>query len=317
MLRLERILIARDDSPCSDLALNEALWLAQQTGAELHVLRVDVLLGEPMRKIDDPASEIAKIRERLARVIEARSPRDKAFDPQSVRIFHRTVRGLAPAPAIIDYAAEHDMDLIVMGTHGRRGVRRLLIGSVAEEVVRRAPCPVFTVRETKDEEESVKRLKSILVPIDFSEHSKDALRYAGAFAELYGAELQLLHVFDEFSGPGFLMDEVLATHDVRLAIEERSIEDMKRLAREVVGSTDRLRVQTIIGHPAPKILETASTNDVDLIVMSTHGLTGLEHLVMGSVAEKVVRQAPCPVLTIKAFGKSLMDTKSGLAVATE
>lgn len=94
------------------------------------------------------------------------------------------------------------------------------------------------------------------------------------------------------------------------------MEELKQFALSILGSIEGVQLVTIAGQPAAKILEFASENADDMIVMSTHGLTGLAHFVMGSVAEKVVRQAPCPVLTIKAFGKSLPELEPSMAATS-
>jgi nucleotide-binding universal stress UspA family protein len=140
------------------------------------------------------------------------------------------------------------------------------------------------------------RLKKILVPTDFSPHSEVALRYACEFAEKFGAELHFLHVVQElFAGNGFYalpanyFEEVQAESERRLA----AIPDSKSSAGKTVVR------KAIIGVPFVEIIRYAKANGIDMIVMGTHGRGAVAHLLMGSVAERVVRKAPCPVLTVR------------------
>jgi nucleotide-binding universal stress UspA family protein len=135
-------------------------------------------------------------------------------------------------------------------------------------------------------------IRHILVPTDFSEHAKHALSYAFELAQVYGAKLSLLHVIEI---PVYAIE-------VYLPLEELEQEARRELAR-LLPEAEAAQVNVIrlveMGVPYQKILETATTEQVDLIVMATHGRTGLGHLIMGSVAEHVVRMAPCSVLTIR------------------
>jgi nucleotide-binding universal stress UspA family protein len=143
-------------------------------------------------------------------------------------------------------------------------------------------------------------LHRILVPTDFSEHSKNALRYAAAFADKFGAEIYLLHVFQDLAifqpdavtvGPPAMppIDEMLAA--ARTALQ-RSLQDCP-----IKNVKCHLEVRE--GAPFEEIVDFAKETDIDLIVMGTHGRGWLAHVLMGSVAEKVVRKAPCPVLTVR------------------
>jgi nucleotide-binding universal stress UspA family protein len=222
-----------------------------------------------------------------------------------IKIERTHKRGISAAPVILDYAKEFDVDLIVIGTHGRRGLGHLFLGSVAEEVVRLSSCPVLTIRERK-EPLPIEELDRILVPIDFSEHSKQALRYAKQIAVSYDSRLQLLHVLEKAVHPSFYPFEKSQFFNLREAVQQKSKEALERLLKETEGPELTAEIHVIEGRAAADITEFAKDNQSDLIVIATHGLTGIEHLLMGSVTEKVVRRAPCPVFTVKAFGKSLI-----------
>jgi universal stress protein A len=142
-------------------------------------------------------------------------------------------------------------------------------------------------------------INKILVPIDFSDYSLKALDYAIEFAQAFNAELFLIYVIEPMVYPAdFSMGQIAIpeiTDDINLKAES----DLDNLIKEKIG--EKIKAQKIIktGRPFLEIIETASEIDADLIIIATHGLTGMEHLLFGSTAEKVVRKAPCPVLTLR------------------
>src|SRR5262245_48940267 len=143
-------------------------------------------------------------------------------------------------------------------------------------------------------------LHRILVPTDFSKHSQNAIRYAAAFAEKFGAELHLLHVVQDLSV--FVPDAINVTPLVTPPVEQLLASVRTALDRLIKDqSLQRFNVRTVAVEGAPfyEIIRYSKEQDIDLIIMGTHGHTGLVHVLMGSVAEKVVRKAPCPVLTVR------------------
>lgn len=311
MLKLNNILLARDFSSASNHALRHAVDLARRTGAALHLLYAQVLHEDPFGPSapDRSGSPEDRIRHRLRRDVDDTSLAKKYPE---LTLHERVERDIAAAPAILDYAAGRDVDLIVMGTHGRRGVRRFFLGSVAEEVVRRADQPVLTVHQGKEDVRAVTPpppVERILVPVDFSYHAREALLHACAVAELYEAELDLLHVIEENLHPAFYVGGVQSIYDVEPDIEDKVRERLHAFYAEAdAPSKPEMTVYATPGRAAREIPRFAAEHDADLIVMSTHGLTGFEHFMMGSVAEKVVRHADVPVFTVKAFGRSLIES---------
>ena len=303
MINVKKILCPIDVFPCSGQAFERALQLAEMYGAELHMLHAIVLhqndVQYPTMSVVD-YEDIYQYLEDHARM-EMRVAVASREDRANIVIVGK--RGMSAADVILEYADANDMDLIVMGTHGRRGLGRLFLGSVAEKVVRSIECPVLTVREGKDH--AATRVGTILVPVDFSEHSKAALIHAKELAATYGSKLQLLHVIEESPYPEFYGMGDLPDRMRRKSLKERAIREMEQLCDECGGPGIEPEVHILSGHPARDIVRFARDNESDLIVLASHGLTGLEHLLLGSVAEKVVRMAQCPVFTVKAFGKSL------------
>lgn len=142
-------------------------------------------------------------------------------------------------------------------------------------------------------------LKKVLVPIDFSDYSKSALRYAINFAKCFKAEMHLIYVVEPvIYPPDFSMGQI-AIPSVNAEWDERAKDELAKLAKSEIP--EDVKVKTIIktGKPFIEIIETAAEEDIDLIIIATHGHSGVEHILFGSTAEKVVRKAPCPVLTLR------------------
>ena len=142
-------------------------------------------------------------------------------------------------------------------------------------------------------------LKTILVPVDFSSFSKKALEYAIAFAGQFGASVTLLHVVEPMVYPENCMSIPSATDDINGSLVDAAKKrlDEERLAVEKQGVP--VKVMTRLGRPYVEITEIARELGIDLIIVATHGHTGLKHVLLGSTAERVVRHAPCPVLTVR------------------
>lgn len=309
MLSLKNIMVARDFSAVSDRALRHALDLAAHTGATLHLLHAEVL-HEIEKGGDDrrsPAEGIDAFRDQLKQS-GAASP--DALD--RVKVVEVVRRDVSPGPALLSYADEEDIDLIAMGTHGRRGPSRILLGSVAEEVVRRADQPVLTVRGEEQDARtpSPGAIGRILVPVDFSDHSREALRHAHEWAALYGAEIDVLHVVQEDLHPAFYVGGVKSIYDVEPNLDEKVKSKLTEFVEDVLGAGQGVRAHVRTGSAPSSISDFVTENETDLVVLSTHGRTGMKRFFMGSVAEKVVRHVPCPVLTVKAFGRSLTSESS-------
>lgn len=296
MLQLKKILIPRDFSACSEEALQYGLDLARRVDAEVHLLFVEVLYADAYAPVASVASPREVLEERLLEGVKLRHRVERAVE-----------RDVAAAPAIGAYAEAHDIDLIVMGTHGRRGLRRLLLGSVAEEVVRTAPCPVFIVRRAEATAESEDQ-RAILVPVDFSRHARVALRYAKELAVIFDARLDLLHVIEEQVHPAFYHGGTFSVYEVAPDLEEEVTQELEAFFHETEGPGVEAAFHVRHGHAAHEIVAFAEEVAPLQIVMATHGLRGMEHFLMGSVAERVLRLAPTPVFTVKAFGKVLIPT---------
>ena len=201
---------------------------------------------------------------------------------------------------ILKRAAALPVDLIVMGTHGRSGFDRLLLGSVAERVLAKAPCPVLTIPPHAPDTAPAAALtfSKVLCAIDFSPASLAALKYAEWFAA-EGAELRVLHVAERL--PGWQLVPAVATGapDDPLVVLQRAREQVHQTIRLIIGGAKNVRELVSEGDAGDEILAVAALEHADLIVMGAHaGRAGL--LGFGSTSHDVLRGAACPVLTLKA-----------------
>ena len=306
MFTLNKILYPTDFSRCANQAFWHAIYLSRKYKAELHMLKAIVLHEDDPYH---PTSLLPDINEAHKQLKELSYQKMdymlESYHAADIKVKKSEERGIASASVILEYAKKNNIDLIVMGTHGRRGIKHMLLGSVAEEVVRRAFCPILTIRE-QTQPKRLEDLEKILVPIDFSDHSFEALSYAKEIAIVYQAKLQFLHVVEKIEYPAFYVTGENTIFDLVPDIKIKSIEAMKRILKETKKPNIDLDFVVVDGYAAYEIVKYAEKHETDLIVITTHGLTGLEHFLLGGVAEKVIRRASCPVFTVKAFGKKLI-----------
>ena len=298
---IDHVLCACDFSPSSERALGYALELVERTGASLHLMHVqEISLGPFVQGDPSPAPGD----EALQRQFEERCREEMAdfsFTPDNDRLRFVAARSGAVAPALVQYVEKHDVDLVVMGTQGRRGVGRALFGSVAEEVLRSAPCPVLTTRALNGDGSGPPRpdpIDQVVAPVDFSEPSRGALRYAARLASTYEVPLTLVHALHVPKLPPAYGVEFSAASWQDL--EERVQSALESWKEEVVPEAKPGTCVVKRGEPVASILDAASTPG-DLLVMATRGLSGVKRTMLGSVAEGVLRQAKGPVLSGRSF----------------
>ncbi len=142
-------------------------------------------------------------------------------------------------------------------------------------------------------------VKKILVPIDFSEHSKNALQYAVSFAKQFHSELILVYVVEPTIYPADFSFGQVAVPSIEKELRERGKVELDQLVETQIAGALTARATVRTGKPFLEIIDTAVEEEVDLIIIATHGHTGVEHILFGGTAEKVVRKAPCPVLVVR------------------
>jgi len=301
----EHILIPHDFSTCSRQALAYAMDLAAHTGAELHILHVEVIHSDSMLPEDSSKTKAQILHEHLKKELQQCAAEDHLYVSDLNSIRYIVLRNVSAAAAITQYCEEYGIDLVVMGTHGRKGLSRNLLGSVAEEVVRMSPTTVLTIREKEDIGPLTDHLNRIMVPVDFSDYSRDALYYAKEIAALFGASLDLVHVIEERLHPAFYNTGVFSVYDIEPGIETKLLDELKSFYKSVDGPDREASYTVLYGNPSKEILHRLATEDTDMLILSTHGLTGVKRMLLGSVAEKLVREAPCPVITLKGTEPAL------------
>ncbi|MGK5094066.1 universal stress protein [Deltaproteobacteria bacterium TL4] len=155
------------------------------------------------------------------------------------------------------------------------------------------------------------QMKHILLPTDCSEPSKSALRYAFEFGKQFQAEVTLLTVVDnrfmDFLGPAYFPNDMF--NDLENSLEKQGHEQLKEFADKFLSSEVKMNLVVLQGDPVTEIIHYAKDQEIDVIIIGTHGHTGLAHMLLGSIAEKVVRHAPCPVLTVKPDNHQFIPLK--------
>lgn len=297
MVEIRRILCPVDRSETSGRALDYALMLSRWYDASLTAIEVIWISVPPTTGASAPpvlsAAQLAEFSRELSRFVEARTP---AGYPVSTRIEHGPV-----VRQILHDALELPADLIVMGTHGHGGFERLLLGSVTEKVLRKAPCPVLTVPPAApDAPESPQPFQSIVCAVDFSPSSLKALDYALLLAQESGRRLIVLHVFDweedQLKPPAF-------DQEARSLRREHQQDVLQKLHDAVPADARdwcECRELTTIGRPHEEIVRVAKAEGADLIVIGAHGRRVADLFLFGSTTNQVVRHATCPVLTIRS-----------------
>jgi nucleotide-binding universal stress UspA family protein len=305
VLRIENILFPTDFSKCAGQALKHALFLAVRFRARLHMLHLVILHQEnphnPAHTFPYPG-ELQEILKKMATERMSIDVQATNEDEEEIDVVFEQLRGFSASNLILKYADEHDIDLIVTGTHGRRGLGCMFLGSIAQEVVRQASCPVYTIRESENHSHPNK-IKEILSPIDFSGHSKEVLSVAKGVAKIYDARLQLLHVLEDAMHPAFQVSGKETIMEINPDIIDSSQEALKRIFEESPGPDVNAELKVVAGHAVNEILDYVQRNSIDLIVIATRSLSGLKEYPPGRIADKLILRAACPVLTVKASGK--------------
>lgn len=302
---IKRILFATDFSRWTRRAEDYACALACSWRASLTVLCVAEF--SPGLNPDYPVNQqyLADLLKNASSQLDDLKGR---AERRGIAVTTRAATGI-PSEEVITAAQAEDSDLIVVGTRGKTGLAHVLLGSTAERVIRGAPCPVLAVRtEPADNEEGsvLSRpvtLERILVPVDFSDCSLDALKYAVVVAQQAKASVMLLHVLEPVSyGLDFDLGQFRGREDVRESWTKR----LENLAATHQHPHMPIEYRLLGGFPSDSILDAAKTLPYDLIVMGTHGRRGISHTISGSVAEAVLRKAHCPVIAVRRqkFGPS-------------
>jgi len=289
----KNILVPVDFSDYSEKAVDYAIFLAEKFCAEITLIHIVELFEEDVNEKEHLEAYEKIIEKKEAEEAKKLQTQCQIGKDRGLDIIHSVLlRDISAADAIINYAADKGFDVVIMGTHGRKGLTRWLSGSVTEKVVRHSSIPVITVH--KDLE--IQKIEKILVPVDFSTHSSLAIQQAKRVAAEFNASLNFLHVVEMESHPEFYNISFKSILKENPALNDHILTNLKKLA-DIPESEAVFSVME--GSVHRKIKQYIELNDIDLIILPTRGINDLEHFFMGSNAEKVVRSAPCPVLTVR------------------
>jgi nucleotide-binding universal stress UspA family protein len=271
VIKIEKLLLASDRSEFSDGAIREAIKFAKTCGSKLYV--ISVTETPDIRAYNYPLAAFEKLeivtRQHLESIKEMAEKEGVVCE-----IIER--RGPEAYKYIVDEAAKNNVEIIIMGRHGRSGLTRVMMGSVTANVIGDAPCKVLVVPRF-----ARISLEKILVPTDGSIFSELASREAISIAKRVRSSLIVLSV---------------AKKDENLPVAEASVGMVKEIAEK---EGIKFEVLTLIGKPHEVIVYTAEKKNVGLIIIGSHGRSGIERLLMGSVTERVIGHAGCPVLVVR------------------
>lgn len=284
----ERILVPTDGSTVAAAAADAGVELARRFGAEIHAVNVVGTGDGPLGGGDERGDELVSLGREAVAAVEERAA-DAGIETTTAVVedadpIHRV---------LLEYADDHGVDAIVMGTYGRSGLDRFVVGSVAERTLRESPVPVVTVHgQTVVGPE----FDAVLAPTDGSDAALAAVGHAAEFARATGATLHVVHVIDSTAaqaGTG-----AAAVLDALEAAGEAALDDA--VDRAEAAGVDDVETSLLQGSPHRAILDYAGERGADAVVMGTHGRTGVRRHLLGSVTERVVRHAEVPVVATSA-----------------
>jgi nucleotide-binding universal stress UspA family protein len=289
---LAKILCPTDFSPGAQHAIRAAVRLAHEHGAALELVHV---WSVPVTAFSsDDAYDPALV---ARREVDARAALAAAVGEAIAMGGERVTSRLLNGPAwhqIVDLAAgDPACGLIVIGSHGRTGLSRVFLGSVAELVVRHAPCPVLAIRG----EHGDAPYHHVLCAVDFSASARAAVELAAQLVDPQGGRITLLHVFEPAAAAG-----EVSPFDLHGDLGPERTAALEGWAAELGARVPMaVAIRSRVGAPGAQILAMLDEDrSIDLVAMGSHGRTGLERLALGSVAEKTVCHARCPVLVTHA-----------------
>jgi nucleotide-binding universal stress UspA family protein len=315
---MKSILVPLDGSPLAEQAIANAIMLAQTMKLPLVFFRVvpdldhESLLVSSLSAMSagysgEAASVSHAYNQQITQALREQAEAYLDEEANTARIngidITTVVQAGIPAELILEYATHNDVAMIVMATHGYSGIRRWAIGSVADKVVHKATMPVLLIRGSVVPAKPV-QLKQLLVPLDGSTVSEQALPQAIALAQAAGAQITLLHVLDplveasagvrpfglNMTHPDWVLDDALDRVNTHLG----------DIAAGVASEDLKVDTLAVVGYPAEAIVDEAKRTHSDLIVMATHGYSGIRRWALGSTADKVLHETGTPLLLIRA-----------------
>jgi nucleotide-binding universal stress UspA family protein len=290
---IQTIIVPTDFSSFSEIAVRSAANIGLRDAAAIHLLHVIRLpFFHTTYDLNVPETVWQSLRSGAQERMD--ETQRQLEDVGVIEVHQILTETHQPTEAIVKATRDLAADLVVMATHGRRGLKHALLGSVTERTLRSSSVPVLTVKGSGLADTDIRR---ILVATDFSAHAGVALSIACSLARRFDAHLDLIHVLDESPAyMQYLSLEVATFESQARAIAAERLEETAAKVRAMnLSSATHLHT----GVPGDVIASEAERLGADLVVMGTHGHTGFTHMTLGSVAESTLRLAPCSVLTIR------------------
>jgi len=306
----ERILVPLDGSELAEVAIPYVGELASRLKSQATLFQA-VLLSYPVLTVGDVISWIPPYTERDIEQLKADTKKylekaGEALKGKGIPAKSEVAIG-DPAKEIVDYADEHDIGLIIMATHGRSGIKRWAIGSVADKVARYARQPVMIIRAKGDHRDALDRgiLKKIIVPLDGSPASEAVIPYVGELADKLKAEVILFqamaHLY-HLTTTGKVIIQVPYTEKETEQLKANTMLYLEKAGERLKAKGIPMRAEVTVGDPAEEIINLADKTGADLVAMSTHGRSGIARWALGSVADKVLHAGNTPLLLVRASG---------------
>jgi nucleotide-binding universal stress UspA family protein len=292
MHRLSRICVGFHFTPQSEVALRSAATLARSFGAAIDVMTVVEPAPLYRRVLPRSQSRLVSVDDLVARCRERLDDATGAAALEGLSV-NRHVRVGRPFAEIITCCREVQAELLVVGTHAASSKEHMTLGSTVERVLRKAPVPVLVVKKELSSSPSL-----LLSPTDFSSAARPAVVEAAALARRWGARLVLLHAVEPIA-EAYVWPVESGTVALYLAEPEELDPEWDAFVASLDLSGIVWERKTVRGYATPTITDTAAQLGADIIVMGTHGRSGLAHVLLGSVAERVARETSCSILTVR------------------
>ncbi len=296
-VQFKKILCATDFSDFSNHTVNYGVALAREFGSRLiicHVIDLSSVaiygefqldpIGQQNRIIDDAKDQLETL------------TGDQPVDWEPMITVGK------PADEILRAVEEEEIDLVISATRGRSGLKRLILGSVTERLMLTLPCPLLVLRSPEHQfissADHAIRLKKILVGCDFSPDSDQAFTHALSLAQEFEAELHLANVIETPAQSTILKSESSAVDEIQEDFRNLIRQKLKDLVPEEARNWCTPQTGILEGQPYEELARYAESNDIDMIVMGIRGHGLMKTLFLGSTTDRVVRRAPCPVLSV-------------------
>jgi nucleotide-binding universal stress UspA family protein len=298
-VQFKKILCATDFSDFSNYTVNYGVALAREFDARLiicHVIDLSSVAIYGEFQLDPIGQQNRIMEDASAQLQELTGNQPVSWEP--------LITVGKPADEIARTVEEKDIDLVISATRGRSGFKRLILGSVTERLMRTLTCPLLVVRS--HEHEFVKapdkeiKLKKILVGCDFSPDSDQAFKHGVSLAQEFEAELHLAHVIEPPAQPNLIKEENLVSGEIQEDYYNQLIQKLKDMVPKEAANWCIPQTSILEGQAYEELVKYAHTRDIDMIVLGVRGHGLVKTLFLGSTTDRVIRNSPCPVLSVSS-----------------